>query len=460
MTQQDTISRCIGYILLFVLLSIIICQLWNKLNYTTEGFQNNMAMEMYKNDVRNVVEKSDFKNIILNQIDEAMKEEKKQNELPKVKFIYAGYNQIYDYVISKSIYNTLHHQENLGKKKKINHFSFEDIPRLYVYILENQPTRINIIFTKLKKSSNLINLFNNQLQQTNIEIENNKIFPKKDKLVNNSNTESRDINNQKLDVIKNLLIKHNLTNVEYDIKENRDEILTLLRLSSNLNYNILNQFIFHSTDNQILKSRHNIVSNSQIAKTLFLDTNYQNIYNTYNNIGEKDVKHKFTNVLLGTSNFIFDDKIADFVFHQEDLVYMNEIKHYLFKNNNLGINISLDRLDKFIMNEINSNLIEVYFKLSNRKGELSNKEIYAKFATAFNIELSKEFIETHKKLLDQENNNQNTEVVDEESDNKEFYTDKLTNLNNIKASLSFYYLHNKFQVVKVIIRPYEGYLIM
>ena len=112
------------------------------------------------------------------------------------------------------------------------------------------------------------------------------------------------------------------------------------------------------------------------------------------------------------------------------------------------------------MNELNSNLIELYFKINNKKGELSGQEIRDKLSNALNIEFTKQFINVNKELVEEDNNKEDEVLQEEELIENTENTKPLTKLNNIKPNLSFYYLHNKFQIVKVIIRPYEKELII
>ena len=57
-----------------------------------------------------------------------------------------------------------------------------------------------------------------------------------------------------------------------------------------------------------------------------------------------------------------------------------------------------------------------------------------------------------------DNEKEDTIYSEEENVKKRDKLEKINN--NFKPNLSFYYLHNKFQIVKVIIRPYEKDLIM
>lgn len=473
MKTQDVISRWLGYSLIIILISILGYQLWNKWN----NRQNpKIIKEGFNEEIPDYFEKLMKKKI------ENTLQMKNENETPKIKFIYSGYNEIYDYVISKSIYHQLHQLESKNKSKnKTNEhkdnnrlkqlFQFENIPKLYVYVLEEQPTKIHIVFTKLKKSKNLIDLFNKTLKQETVEPQQNKI---NNKTQSSNNRDNNDIvnntNNNDIQIIKDLITKHNLTKVIYDLEEGEEDIKELIRLLSNVGDNMLNNFIFYPEDNKILETSHNINDNEYLVKTLKYDTNYLNNYSERNKMNTK-FQHKFTNVLLGDSNFIFDDDKRQYLFNQEDLTNKQDITNFLFQNNNLGIFISLDRIEKFEMNELNSNLVEIYFKINNKKGELSGQEIRDKLSSALNIEFTKQFINVNKDLIEEDKkqkvndvkdgDNKNSNVLQEEelientTDNK-----SLKNLNNIKPNLSFNYLHNKFQIVKVIIRPYEKDLIV
>lgn len=493
MKNQDIISRWLGYSLLIILISILGYQLWNKWRYCLklkEGYVNNVPSNA--NDIMNTKDMMNTNDISTNNnyFDEMMKARVKQsinmkveNEKPRIRFIYSGYNEIYDYIISKSIYQTLHDLEKSINTKKNSKklFSFESIPKLYVYVLEDQPSKIHIVFTKLKKSSNLINLFNKTLKQENIKNEKHNILEKQSSIDDNNiiveDTTSSELNNE-INIIKDLLIKHNLTNVIYDLEESRDDIKQLIVLLNNIDNNILDNLMLLPKDNKILNINEGIVKNESIIKTLTHDKNYLDSYNKINT-GSKSFKHNFSNVLLGTSNFIFDEEKKEYLYHQESLTTKQEIINYLFQNNSLGIVISLDRIYTFEMNELNSNLIEIYFKISDKKGELSSKEILNKLSTRLDVELSEKFQLINEELNKEVNiNNQQLqqnkmEVLDTIDSEEELVTEnkevlnklgKNNNLekkhNNFKPNLSFYYLHNKFQIVKVLIRPYESDLIM
>ena len=481
MKNQDTISRWLGYSLLIILVILLGYQLWNKWDKCkiTEGFEDTIPSN------NNSVNTNYFDKMMKMRVKQALNM-KDENEKPRIKFIYSGYNEIYDYVISKSLYHTLHDLEKKANKKKTQKelFSFESIPKLYVYVLEEQPSKIHIVFTKLKKSDNLINLFHKTLKQENVSNEKNKIVEKKgsntnDNIIIEDNNNS-DFQNE-ITNIKNLITKHNLTNVSYDLEENQEDIKQLNILLGNTDNNILDNFILLPEDNKVLKTTSNITKEGDILKTLSLDKNYLDIYSKANNSnGNNSFKHKFSNVLLGESNFIFDEEKKDYLYHQESLINKQEIQHYLFQNNALGIFISLDRIHTFKMNELNSNLVEIYFKIDNKKGELNPKEIMNKLSTSLNIELSKEFLIVNEELNkdsklnkndvgkeDKQKGEENTIEGEEETEDNTQDNNKLQKednlekqINNYKPNLSFYYLHNKFQVVKVIIRPYEKDLVM
>lgn len=480
MKKQDTISRWLGFSLLLILICVLGYQFWVKCWKIEEGFEVSETPNNY------------FEELMKTQVKKALNM-KEENEKPRIKFIYSGYNEIYDYVISKSIYQTLHELEktNKNKRKQKELFSFESIPKLYVYVLEEQPSKIHIVLTKLKKSDNLINLFNKTLSQENVINQNNKIINKKESNNNNFIIEDNDLENNgtdvetilenksELQIIKDLIVKHNLTNIQYDLEENREDIKKLIVLLSNVNSNILDNLILYPEDNKILKINEKVTKKGEILKTLSLDKKYLDIFEKVNN-KDNTFTHKFSNVLLSESNFIFDEEKKDYLYHQESLINKQEIQHYLFQNNNLGIFISPDRIHTFKMNELNTNLVEIHFKISNKKGELNPKEIMNKLSSSLNIELSKEFLIVNEELNkdsklnksdmgkeDKQKGEENTidgeeEIEENTQDNNKLQkADNLEKqINNYNPNLSFYYLHNKFQVVKVIIRPYEKDLIM
>lgn len=493
MKNQDTISRWLGYSLLIILVILLGYQLWNKWEKCkiTEGFEDTIPSNTGGIDTipsnTNSVNTNYFDKMMKMRVKQALNM-KDENEKPRIKFIYSGYNEIYDYLISKSLYHTLHDLEKKANKKKKQKelFSFESIPKLYVYVLEEQPSKIHIVFTKLKKSDNLINLFHKTLKQENVSNEKNKIVEKKGSNTNNNiiieDNNNSDFQNE-ITNIKNLVTKHNLTNVSYDLEENQEDIKQLNILLGNTDNNILDNFILLPEDNKVLKITSNITKEGDILKTLSLDKNYLNIFskaNSSDSNGNNSFKHKFSNVLLGESNFIFDEEKKDYLYHQESLINKQEIQHYLFKNNALGIFISLDRIHTFKMSELNSNLVEIYFKIDNKKGELNPKEIMNKLSSSLNIELSKEFLIVNEELNkdsklnksnmgkeDKQKEEENTIEGEEETEENTQDNNKLQKednlkkqINNYKPNLSFYYLHNKFQVVKVIIRPYEKDLVM
>lgn len=492
MKKEDTLSRWLGYSLLIILIGILGYQLWTKCKQftITEGFKdsnlNNTDNKMDANDIS--TNNNYFDELMKARVKQALNM-KDENEKPRIKFIYSGYNEIYDYVISKSIYQTLHDLEKKvnNKKRQKELFSFESIPKLYVYVLEEQPSKIHIVFTKLKKSDNLINLFHKTLKQENVSNEKNKIVEKKvsninDNIIVEDNTNSNFQN--EITNIKNLIAKHNLTNVSYDLEENLEDIKQLNILLGNTGNNILDNFILLPEDNKIMKTTDTIIKGGTMLKTLSLDKNYMNTYDKVNT-KNKSFKYKFTNILLGTSNFIFDEDKKDYLYHQETLINKQEIQNYLFQNNSLGVFISLDRIHTFKMNELNSNLIEIYFKVDSKKGELNSKEILNKLSTSLDMELTNEFLKVNEELNTVNNTNEDkqkgeentiegeeeilpTKNVDENGGlensgekNKSTNIIKLEKeINNFKPNLSFYYIHNKFQIVKVVIRPYEKDLIM
>jgi len=462
MKSTDSVSRWLAYILLILILCIIIYNSYNTNNTNITNNTNNtnitdysvnsssLVIEQFKNETLKDELEDDvnlvyLEKIMQKQVDSVLNN-KKVYELPSISFIYSGYSEIYDYIISKAIYVLLHELENKDKRKPTTLFSFESIPRLYVYIIESQPTKIHIVFSNLKKDVNLINLFNDTLKQDNVINTQTKIVEKGE---TDSNMRTSIANINDLDIIKKLIIKHNLTNVNYDLMDYKDEINKLILLLSNINGNLLYNYIFNRDDNRILNIRYNINENEDIVKTLRYDNKYIKLNTNTNNASR--FKYKFSNVLLGSSNFIFDKDKQDFLFHQDELVMRNNIINYLFRNNNLGIFISLDRIDKLILNTLNSNMYEMYYKITNKPGELSAKEILTKLDTRLTLEMDRKALALYEQQYKQTNSNSNSndKLSDITPDTNMF--EKL----NIKPNITFYMLHNKFQIIKIIIRPYE-----
>lgn len=85
-----------------------------------------------------------------------------KNSAPRSRFIFAGYNPLYDLVATQAL---LKHLDRLSSQKSTNTkplgLKFRDVPRLYIYRLRSAPDTIHIFISALRKPQPLINLVEN-----------------------------------------------------------------------------------------------------------------------------------------------------------------------------------------------------------------------------------------------------------------------------------------------------------
>lgn len=364
-------------------------------------------------------------------------------------FIYAGYNDIYDYVISKALLDLLNQHEASTKAQPTSILTesilFEDIPRIYLYIAKDAPAKANLVFSKLRKPESLIQLESGQLNKYMQSSKHSALDTEKtiDPLDVPERASITDDQRQQLFA---LIQKHNITQLPVlDINQHIKAIQQYLAYMKTVNPDFFSNIIFTSKELELLDVDKE--SLPQIGLTATLQMNPKYITLTGQTPGAT-----FTTLLntVGMEyNFIFGHEMESYLINSAMESLKRDIQNFLFKNPSLGINISQDRLALFKASMVNSYQVNVFYKLKDYIGnmELTNSELASKLEKvlkpADNLTPVKLKALKEKALLNQQSNNGNKDTGGSVP-KVVVMPDRLFNM-----------MYNEFQAIKVVVKQNE-----
>lgn len=356
---------------------------------------------------------------------------------PATEFIYAGYNDIYDYIISSELLALLKQRESSIKPTSSSNNNikptdilneeliFADIPRIYIYITKDQPA--NIVLSKLKKSPDLIKLANDQLK-----VITDTPITDKDKTVTMLDVAARNsVDPAIYSRLVNLIKKHNITGLPgTKFEKHLPAIKTYIKYKTMLEPGFISNIQLTQKELELLNvpDTERLPSSSMAALSMNPD------YTSFIMADTKKTKPPitFTTLLdeVGQYNFITREDMITHMVQEANYNLQHSIKKFLFQNTDLGININLDtRIAKFQLDMINPYQADLFYILADNLGdtELTNKEIKAKHAFILTEDLSPISLE---KLKMQTELNPDKPVT--------FIPDKY-----------FYLFYNAFQIIRV-----------
>jgi hypothetical protein len=329
-------------------------------------------------------------------------------------FIFAGYHEIYDYIISSTLIKHVNNQIQLTSKPVDNMsttqdtttqdtttdvIAFASIPRIYVYISQNMPDKVHLVFTKLKKSNNLIQLYNKQItgrELPDADINKSVDVGSADELNSAGEQTRNSITDEQYDTVMKLVNKYSFNSVSLDFDSYLPDIRLYIQYMLSTNPGFMYNIVL--TDAELEKlgiTRENVTPpNAGISMTL-----NQGIakFITGSETNTSTTEALFTTLLNNKEVIpVIDDAVRETLMKESTQSMERSIQAYLFKNKIMATNISMDRVALFKMSIINSYQTNIFYLLKDSsafgsaQNELSNKELESKFSKLFTPDLSPE----------------------------------------------------------------------
>ena len=359
-------------------------------------------------------------------------------------FIFAGYHELYDYIISSTLIKHVNTQAQLTNSNTNNTnqksslqlqthdvISFSAIPRIYIYVTQSEPNKAHLVFTKLKKSDNLIRLYNKQI--TGRELPDADINKSVDIGSDALGEQTRNsITDEQYDTVSKLVKKYNFNSVALDFDSYLPDIRLYIQYMQSTNPGFMYNVVL--TDAELEKLgilRENVTPpNSGISITF--NSGLETLFK-----GDDTKQLAFTTLLNGKELVpVTDAGIRETLMQESAQSMESRIKEYLFKNKLMATNISASRVALFKMNIINPYQVNIFYILKDTgsaQDELSNKELESKFNKVFTPDLSPEKLAKYAALY-KANPKQ-----------KMFYN----------PDLECFVVVNKFQLVRVVLKRNE-----
>ena len=378
-------------------------------------------------------------------------------------FIYAGYNDIYDYIISKALLDLLNQHEASTQSRPTSILTesvlFEDIPRIYLYISKDTPDKANLVFSKLRKPESLIQLESGQLNQY---MQSSKpSVPDTEKTIDPLDVPERaSITDNQRQQLFALIQKHNITRLPVlDINQHIKPIQQYLTYMKTVNPEYFGNIIFTPKELELLDiDKESLPQPDGLNATLQMNPKYIALTGQTPGVNYPATFTTLLNTAGMEYNFIFGKEMETYLVNSATESLKRDIQNFLFKNPSLGINISQDRLALFKASTVNSYQVNVFYKLKDYIGnmELTNSELTSKLEKvlkpADNLTPAKLKALKEKAILNQQANNGN-------NGNKGNKGNKGTGGSIPKVVVMpdrfFNMMYNEFQAMKVVVKQNE-----
>jgi hypothetical protein len=364
-------------------------------------------------------------------------------------FIFAGYHEIYDYIISSALIKHVNSQSRLSSNTNETEMSdviaFASIPRIYVYVSKNIPDKVHLVFTKLKKSDNLIRLYNKQITGRELpDADINKTVDMDSEPISSFGEQTRNsITDEQYEMITNLVKKYSFNSVSLDFDSYLPDIKLYIQYMLSTNPGFMYNIVLSDAEiDKLGTTRENVTPpNAGISMTL-----NQNIAQLITGSPEPgsatNILNSFTTLLNNKEVItVVDDAIRDTLMKESTQSMEDVIKSYLFKNKIMATNISMSRVALFKMSIINPYQTNIFYLLkdssvSGAQDELSNKELEGKFHKVFTPDLSPEKLARYAAM---------------------YKTDPKQKI-HYTPDLECFVLVNKFQLLRVVLKRKESEL--
>lgn len=359
-------------------------------------------------------------------------------------FIFAGYHELYDYIISSTLIKHVNTQAQLTNSNTNNTnqksslqlqtqdvISFSAIPRIYIYVTQSEPNKAHLVFTKLKKSDNLIRLYNKQI--TGQELPDADINKSVDIESDALGEQTRNsITDEQYDTVSKLVKKYSFNSVSLDFDSYLSDIKLYIQYMLSTNPGFMYNIVLTDAELEKLGILRENVTPPNAGISITFNSGLETLFK-----GDYKKQLAFTTLLNGKELVpVIDVGIREILMQESAQSIESRIKEYLFKNKLMATNISAARVALFKMNIINPYQANIFYILKDTgsaQDELSNKELESKFNKAFTPDLSPEKLAKYAALY-KANPKQ-----------KMFYN----------PDLECFVVVNKFQLVRVVLKRNE-----
>lgn len=359
-------------------------------------------------------------------------------------FIFAGYHEIYDYIISSALVKHVNMQTQLTNSKSETSttidnmqtpdvISFAIIPRIYIYVSQGEPNKAHLVFTKLKKSDNLVRLYNKQFTGREMpDAEINKTVN-----INNFNGDSErvSITDEQYETCISLIKKYNFNSAMVSFDDYVTDIRIYIKYMLETNTGFMYNVVLSDAELEKLDVTREKVTPPNSGISITFNSGLEQLFK--GDDGEIVEGDRFTTLLNGKELVpVTDAGIRETLMQESAQSMESRIKEYLFKNKLMATNISASRVALFKMNIVNPYQANIFYILKdtgNAQDELSNKELDTKFHKVFTPDLSQEKLAKYAALY-----NANPKQ-------KMFYN----------PDLECFVVINKFQLLRVVLKRNE-----
>lgn len=359
------ILNIILYIIIVLGLVLVISYFYKSLGTTTnllESFINN------ENDNSSQVNDNNLNNNNLNNNNEYINVNDLLENTETTKYIFSGYSEILDFILSKNIISFIKNKYSTvnlkpEQKKFVNSITFEDIPRIHIYVKNNEPNTSYLFFHPkyYKKSDALIKLnknlvIKNKQQYPRIEVPDIEKTQRFEKILNAYN------------MFNDISITNEYTNLlSRYIKKNK----SMLDLPRNtiLNYDELSNYKMILSDvNKTEFSKESYLL-SDLIYIVNIDTEPLELLkhnNNYNKVNESIMTnvYPFSNILFNKFRLITNNEDKQTMITKEK-EYMDILAlEFILKNQSINTNIDYDRVSNYTSSLIEPNTLNISFRLN------------------------------------------------------------------------------------------------
>lgn len=363
-------------------------------------------------------------------------------------FIFAGYHEIYDYIVSSALIKHVNSQalltSNTAEKEIADVIAFASIPRIYVYVSQNTPDKIYLVFTKLKKSDNLVRLYNKQI--TGRELPDADINKTVDMDSESGSGDRNSITDEQYDTVTNLVKKYSFSSVSLDFYSYLPDIRLYIQYMLSTNPGFMYNIILSDAELEKLGTTRENVTPPNAGLSLPLNPGIAQLI-TGSESATDTVGGLLFTTLLNNKELVpvVDNDMREALMKESTQSMERSIQEYLFKNKQMATNISMTRVALFKMSIVNPYQTNIFYILqdnlaSGAQDELSNKELESKFSKVFTPDLSPEKLAKYAAMYKAKSKEQKKET------------------NIIKPDLECFVLVNKFQLLRVVLKKRESEL--
>ena len=358
-------------------------------------------------------------------------------------FIFAGYHEIYDYIISSALIKHVNTQSRLSSNTTETGISdviaFASIPRIYVYVSQNMPDKVHLVFTKLKKSDNLVRLYNKQI--TGRELPDADINKTVDTDSESGSGERNSITDEQYETVTNLVKKYSFNSVSLDFDSYLQDIKLYIQYMLLANPGVMYNIVLSDAELEKLGTTRENVTPPNAGLSMPLNQGIDKLITG----AESPVGITFTTLLNNKElvPVVDNDDMRNALMKESTQTIESSIKAYLFKNKLMATNISMDRVALFKMAIVNPYQVNIFYILkdssaSGAQDELSNKELESKFSKVFTPDLSPEKLAKYAAMYKANPSQHNNRII--------------------KPDLECFVLVNKFQLLRVVLKKRESEL--